>query len=134
MWELNIRTYVKVNGVSGVYFFTLETDSKISEVIARLFFHLPYRFSKIKADVSKSFYSFKPERKELSFHLEAQIEAQISQSLQSSEFHLWATERYSLFTKNQGKTYRGIVQHAPWELQPVDVVEIDDKFTRMVPV
>ncbi len=35
LWELNIRTYVEVNGKKGVYFFTLETDSRMGELVAK---------------------------------------------------------------------------------------------------
>jgi uncharacterized membrane protein len=48
LWELNLRTYVEVNGIKGIYFFTLETDSKIGELIAKNFFNLPYQYSKLK--------------------------------------------------------------------------------------
>jgi uncharacterized membrane protein len=58
LWELNLRTYVVVNGIKGIYFLTLETDSKIGEFIAQKFFFLPYRYSKIKAIVSKERYDF----------------------------------------------------------------------------
>ena len=128
LWELNIRTYVKVNGIKGVYFFTLETDSKIAEFVAKIFFHLPYRHSQIDARVSEKEYLFSHKRKDLNFHLEASL----SDMKHCSEFDLWATERYSLFTKHNGRIFQGIVQHPPWELKQVKINNMEDQFTKMV--
>jgi len=128
LWELNIRTYVNVNGVKGIYFFTLETDSRIGEIVARNFFHLPYRFSKIKAKVENNGYTFKYSRDDLTFNLKATLEDEIVKSA----FDLWATERYSLFTQKKGVTYQGIVNHSPWILSLVRITQIDNQFTKMV--
>jgi uncharacterized protein YqjF (DUF2071 family)/uncharacterized membrane protein len=128
LWELNIRTYVEVNGVKGVYFFTLETDSKIGKLIAKNFFHLPYRFSKIKAAVDEINYHFDHHRDELNFKLEAQI----GKSIPADEFTIWATERYSLFTEHKGRIFQGIVSHKPWEHRNVKINFLNNNFSKMV--
>ncbi len=128
LWELNIRTYVEVDGVKGVYFFTLETDSKLGEFVARYFFHLPYHFSHIKAEVNDKTYEFSHHRNEFSF----KIKATILENIETSSFDTWATERYSLFTQKNEESYQGIVQHAPWQLQRVKIDQIEDQFTTMV--
>lgn len=128
LWELNIRTYVNVNGVKGIYFFTLETDSKIAELIARLFFHLPYRHSKIKAKVKNDSYLFEHSRADLHFS----IDARPKHNSHKTAFDTWATERYSLFTTKNAIPIEGIVQHAPWELGQVDIAAINNHFTKMV--
>lgn len=126
--ELNIRTYITVNGVKGVYFFTLETDSKIGEWVARHFFHLPYRFSKIKTSLSNNQYHFLHERE--AFHF--QLDAIIQNENQTSHFDTWATERYSLFTKKGEVVYQGIVIHAPWKLKCFEIIHLKDQFTSML--
>ena len=128
LWELNIRTYVIVNGVKGIYFFTLETDSRIGEFVAKVFFHLPYRFSKIKAEVSKIRYHFEHSRDDLSFSLDAKLD----EGIQHSDFDLWATERYSLFNQKKGVIYQGIVKHPPWILTKVNITQLNNQFTKMV--
>src|SRR6476469_6766658 len=40
--ELNLRTYVKRGGKSGVWFFSLDAGQKLAVRVARRFFHLPY--------------------------------------------------------------------------------------------
>src|SRR5688572_757702 len=40
--ELNVRTYVHLDGVPGVWFFSLDANSMAAVIGARTFFHLPY--------------------------------------------------------------------------------------------
>src|SRR5258708_7385552 len=40
--ELNVRTYVTLQGIPGVYFFSLDAGNPIAVALARTFFHLPY--------------------------------------------------------------------------------------------
>ena len=129
LWELNIRTYVNVKGVKGIYFFTLETDSKLGELIARSFFNLPYRFSKIKASTATGgFYSVEYSRDNLSFNMQATT----NDKAQQTQLDLWTTERYSLFTKKNGVSFQGIVKHLPWSLTSAKINQINNQFTKMV--
>jgi uncharacterized protein YqjF (DUF2071 family) len=128
LWELNIRTYVTVNGIKGVYFITLETDSKLGELIARNFFHLPYRYSQINAIVGNEHYQFTHNRKPFHFDMKASIHKETKDAF----FDKWATERYALFTKKGLKTYQGTVMHEPWELKRLKITSINNKFTNML--
>ena len=125
LWELNLRTYVTVNGVRGVYFFSLDTDLWIGERVARSVFHLPYYYSKIKASVTNGVYAFDHERVPFAFNLKARL----SSKPQTGAFNLWATERYHLFTQAGGKTYQGDVQHPPWNLVDVEIENFTDRLT-----
>ena len=128
LWELNIRTYVEVNGIKGVYFFTLETDSRLAQVIAHYFFHLPYRFSKIKSMLKNNTYVFKYSRADFHFNLDAEI----LNSKQESTFDRWATERYFLFTKKGDRIFSGEVMHHPWQLNKIKINDLTNEFTKMV--
>ncbi|MBC7538472.1 MAG: DUF2071 domain-containing protein [Bacteriovorax sp.] len=128
LWELNLRTYVEVNGIKGIYFFTLETDSFLGNFIANNFFHLPYQFSKIKARIKNNHYEFCHNRAGLSFELGATI---FTDEIKSSQFDLWATERYSLFTSYKGMTYQGIVNHEPWHLVSASIENLKNNFTQL---
>src|SRR5688572_2505606 len=44
--EINVRTYVTVNGVPGVYFFSLDAASYPAVVVARSMFRLNYRHAR----------------------------------------------------------------------------------------
>ena len=125
LWELNLRTYVTVGGVRGVYFFSLDTDLWVGERIARSVFHLPYYYSKIKASVANGVYAFDHVREPFSFNLKARLPSKP----QTGAFNLWATERYHLFTKAGEQTYQGDVQHPPWDLQDVEIENFTDRLT-----
>ncbi len=128
LWELNIRTYVEVGGVRGIYFFTLETDSKVGEIIAQKFFHLPYRYSKIEAKIADGQYQFDHSRDDISFKLRANL----LEDKTPDAFDSWTLERYCLFTKHGDDTYRGDVMHEPWPLKKVEIKTVEDNFTKMV--
>ena len=48
--ELNLRTYVTVDGEPGVYFFNLDVDGVLAVLGARLTHHLPYYYARIEVD------------------------------------------------------------------------------------
>lgn len=126
--ELNLRTYVKVNGIAGVYFFTLETNSKLSEWIANKFFYLPYRYSKISLQLISQSYNFKYSRENISLNLKATIH----NIRENSKLDTWATERYCLFTTNKNMSYRGMVDHPAWIHQTINLESLDNSFTKMI--
>src|SRR5699024_8162047 len=41
LWQLNVRTYIRFNGVPGVYFLKIYTNSKLSRIGARTLLSLP---------------------------------------------------------------------------------------------
>jgi uncharacterized protein len=46
--ELNVRTYVTVGGLSGVYFFSLDAGNPLAVALARAIFRLPYFRARMK--------------------------------------------------------------------------------------
>jgi uncharacterized protein YqjF (DUF2071 family) len=126
--ELNLRTYVEVNGVKGVYFFTLDADHLPGIGIGRMFFSLPYRFAKISIVKNDNTYLCESKNASTSLNFFAELGACRS----SSNFDLWATERYGLFTRKSGKTLHGIVQHDPWNLQHISINSIQDNFSNQL--
>ena len=121
--ELNLRTYVIVNNRPAVYFFTLDSNHLPGILIARWFFALPYRWMKLAFSFDRH-YEFRSK----DFYLKGSI----GDHKNSSEFDLWSTERYALFTKRGQKTYQGIVEHAPWKLQSFQVDELTDHFSSLL--
>jgi uncharacterized protein YqjF (DUF2071 family) len=128
LWELNLRTYVEVDGVKGVYFFTLDTDNLFAEFIANKFFHLPYRYSSMRANVKDSTYIFEHSRGDLNLKLLAKI----GDELHKTQKDLFLTERYHLFTHNKDKVYRGDVFHSPWPLKEIKLEHYHDGFSKQL--
>ncbi len=121
--ELNLRTYVNVAGRRGVYFFTLDSNHLPGVLIARWFFALPYRWVKLVFS-SHTDYVFSSPTLKLRAHRGA--------ARTSTAFDLWATERYALFTKRGSATLRGVVEHVPWPLQDLKVLELTDEFSSLI--
>ena len=123
LWELNLRTYVKRNGVSGIYFFTLDTHDLLGEFIATRFFHLPYRYRQMYGSYDDSKYHFKATD-------QIEIEALVGAPEKKGALSSWLTERYCLFTVNkQGDIYRGDVIHDSWSLYKVESLNYKNNFT-----
>lgn len=121
LYELNLRTYVKIHGKSAVYFFTLDSNHLPGVLVARWFFSLPYRLRKMHLNHTEN-YSFKSEL--------FTVQANVEEGLSTSAFDLWATERYALVTKRWGSDLWGVVEHKKWPLQKVHIQSIDDRFSQ----
>ncbi len=122
--ELNLRTYVRVNGRPAVYFFTLDSNHLPAVLIARWFFFLPYRWVKLCFTKRNSDYEFSSP--------EFEIRAKIGEVQKVTEFDLWATERYALMTHRGSRNLCGVVEHGPWELQCLDLVSLKDDFSKLL--
>jgi len=122
LFELNLRTYVRYKGKKGIFFFTLDSNHRLGNFIARNFFHLPYRFSKLR---------FIKENDSLKFSSNDSIDLQVKTTPDSLDCHLskWLTERYSLFTVSGKKVFRGDVIHEPWTLNKCEVIKFSDNFS-----
>jgi uncharacterized protein YqjF (DUF2071 family) len=121
--ELNLRTYVKVNGRPAVYFFTLDSNHLPGVLIARWFFSLPYRWVKLGFK-HKDFYQFRSPQFE--------IKARVRGEKPSSELDLFLTERYALYTMRGSQNLVGIVEHEPWRLRELEIEEIKDNFSILI--
>ena len=122
LWELNLRTYVRYRGRAGVYFLTLDTDSRLGQWIARRFFYLPYRYRQMTAQVQSQRYRFDARG---SFSLQSQVGRAVSRDALDD----WLVERYHLYTSDGSSLYRGDVTHAPWRLRQVDGLAFSDRLS-----
>lgn len=120
LFELNLRTYVKVNGRPAVYFLTLDTNHLPAVGVARLGFNLPYRYKAMKLS-HENFYVFKSSQ--------LYINAKIGDPVGENDFHQWITERYALVTNRFGVDLWGVVEHVPWKLYEAKVLDINDHFS-----
>lgn len=121
--ELNVRTYVTVNGQPGVYFFSLDAASPVAVAAARSWYHLPYFNAKMTVEVEGdkvNYYSKRTHRNYPSGELDVSYQptGPVYKS-QSGTLENWLTERYCLYSVDRrGRVYRGNIQHQPWSLQP----------------
>ena len=127
--ELNVRTYVHLDGVPGVWFFSLNANSAAAVWGARTFYHLPY----FNADIS-----LEQQRETIFYDLSRADEAgtvgefhatwRIGEPLPDAEpgsLEFFLVERYCLYSFNDGNTYRSRIHHRPWPLQAAELVSFD---------
>lgn len=123
MHELNVRTYVHYEGVPGVWFFSLDINNAAAALSARTFFHLPYHTADIELDASDGMIDYSLRRyddAEAEFQASWKIGKRLPQSQPGSkEFFL--TERYILYTENDGELYRARIYHEPWPLYEAEL-------------
>lgn len=122
--ELNLRTYVRERNTnqSGVYFFSLDATNPLAVAVARLRFHLPYYWARMKV----AYGAGQGLNREVAysstrlFTRPARFRARyrsLGQAVQGPAEH-FLTARYSLYTTDwSGKLLRGRIHHLPWPLE-----------------
>ncbi|MGH2727944.1 MAG: YqjF family protein [Actinomycetota bacterium] len=117
--EVNLRTYVKADGLPGVWFLSLDTESRINVAIARLGFQLPYFFARVAMQRGAGAFRFHSVRPggEAELDVDYTPEGQPFEP-EDGSLEYFLTERYSMYcTSRRGRLYRGDIQHSPWELR-----------------
>ncbi len=122
--ELNVRTYVNVDGVPGVWFFSLEAANPLAVRLARSGFHLPYFNARMRARVDGGEVRFQSRR---THHRAAPADFSaryrpVSGSLGDAKLTRFLTGRYCLYSADRkGQLYRADIFHAPWRLGRAEV-------------
>jgi uncharacterized protein YqjF (DUF2071 family) len=120
--ELNVRTYVSRGGKPGIYFFSLDADSRVAVRVARSVFRLPYYVASMAVRTSGETVEYDSRRTSgralanltISYRPTGPVFEAVPGTL---EYFL--TERYCLYTFDQtDRTYRLEILHPPWRLQP----------------
>jgi len=117
--ELNVRTYVKHKGKSGVYFFSLDVNNKIVAQLGGFSGFLPFRFANMTSKADYHVVTFQNRREYTEKYPEvfiASVEVS-SEPIQRTSLEYWLTERHHLWTKVMGKLIRQYNEHSPWILQ-----------------
>ena len=120
--EINVRTYVTVNGRPGVYFFSLDAGSWPAVLAARATYRLPYFRSRIETGRKNQSWSFRSRRISPVGHAAAFAAGYgpCGDPLPVTDGSLerWLAERYCLYTLDRRRrVYRAEIHHPPWPLQ-----------------
>jgi uncharacterized protein len=120
--ELNVRTYVTVEGKPGIYFFSLDAASRLAVAAARHMYRLPYFPARMSLDHRGDSILYESRRTQddapaAEFAARYRPIGDPFNSHPGSLEH-WLTERYCLYTLDeQRRVLRGEIQHPPWSLQ-----------------
>lgn len=125
--EVNVRTYVRRNGVPGVWFFSLDVNRLIPAFVARTTYFIPYcwgkashhkRGSRLVTDVKRRW----PSRS--STHIELSIGEKIAEP---SELAHFLSARWGLYSQGFGGRLRyAPVDHEQWPLFNASIDALDD--------
>lgn len=120
--ELNVRTYVIVDGIPGVYFFSLDCESLFAVEGARTWFHLPYYYAEMNVRERDDCFHYRSKRIDLR-GTAAALEVRYGPVgepflAKKGSVEYFLTERYCLYTVSGDNTLlRAHIHHAPWPLQ-----------------
>ena len=126
--QTNLRTYVVCNNRPGVYFFSLEADSRLAVFGARTNFGLPYYYARMKMTQSGSEIDYFTQRAGSGpIH---KVRYQIGEPLGPSQpgtLEHFLLERYLLFVKRGEQVFVGQVHHTPHPVQKAHVLDVHDE-------
>ncbi|MBA6154365.1 DUF2071 domain-containing protein [Gelidibacter gilvus] len=117
--EVNIRTYVKSNHKTGVYFLSMEGGKKLSCQVAKSISQLPYRFSRMKRTANR-YTSNNTEFKD-KLDIQFTIGKEITQK---TRLQTWLTERYALFQDNKKWINEFEIHHLEWPINEMNLKEL----------
>ncbi|MBM7694645.1 uncharacterized protein YqjF (DUF2071 family) [Peribacillus deserti] len=118
--ELNVRTYVRFNGIPGIYFFSLDANHLPSVLGAKTFFALPYKLARMSYKKKNGVITFTANRtpageKEEIFKASYEPEGELFSAVPGT-LDYWLMERYCLFTYRGSQFYRGDIHHDQWKM------------------
>ena len=122
--ELNVRTFVRVGGRPGVFFFSLDAANRIAVRAARLLFNLPYWFASISIVRDETGVRYRSHR--IGGGRQADFEAAYAplgpasdaRRVEPGSLDYFLTERYCLYQiDHRGRPYRLEIHHPPWRLR-----------------
>lgn len=118
--EINVRTYVYLDGVPGVWFFSLDANSLVAVMGARSLFHLPYHKADIHLEQQDQTIIYTSSREDGIAAARFNATWTIGEPLPQAEpgsLEFFLIERYCLYTSDEKKLYRCRIHHQPWPLQ-----------------
>jgi uncharacterized protein len=126
--EINVRTYVKKGGRSGVWFLSLDAASRVAVEVARARFHLPYFRAAIRCEESNNgWIAYDSERRDgrgaaAIYRARYRPRGDAIRAAPGTLDH-FLTERYCFFAQNgAGGLDRTDVHHEPWPLERAEAV------------
>lgn len=123
--EINVRTYVKMGGKTGVTFLSIEAAKGISCKIATALSELPYRHSKMWRNGA----SIASENAQFGEHLH--ITCEVGEPLvEKTDLHRWLTERYALFQHSGTSVNQFEIHHVEWPIHRLELRDIELDYPR----
>jgi uncharacterized protein len=135
--ELNLRTYVRAAGVSGIWFFSLDAASAPAVALARATLGLPYFRARMARSTSGITHRYEAERlapgpRPAALRAVWSIGPAFPDPPGALDEFL--ADRHALYSTRAGALLRVRVRHAPWRLSDVHLEALDQSITRVASV
>ena len=120
--ELNVRTYVTVDGRPGIWFLSLDAASILAVAAARGLYRLPYLHADMEIARSRPWIGYRSDRRDprgapAAFHARYQPTGGVRHA-EPGSLEAWLVERYRLYTvDDEGRVHVGDIHHRPWTLR-----------------
>jgi uncharacterized protein len=117
--ELNVRTYVELDGKPGIYFFSLDAGRRAAVIAARRTYRLPYFHSRMRSARAGDRIEYSSERIDSSGP-PASFRGSYGPvgPTVSDDLSRWLAERYCAYTiDKRGRPLRVDIHHPPWPLR-----------------
>ena len=125
--ETNVRTYVTgADGERGVWFFTLEAARLAAVLLARRWYHLPYRWAAMQVNRSGSTVEYRSERSPLFGQGHTEIGIEIGGSANATELDHFLTARFRLYAAAKGRIAYAQIEHGRWPLQRAKLTKCNE--------
>jgi uncharacterized protein YqjF (DUF2071 family) len=118
--ELNVRTYVTRDGVPGVWFCSLDADSRVFVEAAKRVYRLPYKHARMRCERHGDWVRYSSRRAGAAFDARYRGRGQLFHA-EPGSLEEFLVERYCLYTAGGGRLFRAEIHHPPWDLQRGDV-------------
>jgi hypothetical protein len=138
--EVNVRTYVHLAGCDpGVWFFSLDAANRLAVKLARLRFHLPYHYARIRLTeetttgdwppqvdyrserVSRAARAGRPVRCALQYRPTG-----AARPARPGTLEHFLVERYILYSYDGQQIFRGRVHHTPYPVQSAELLSLEE--------
>jgi uncharacterized protein YqjF (DUF2071 family) len=124
--EINVRTYVTVDGKPGIFFFSLDAASRLAVAAARRAYRLPYFHARMAIEREAGAVRYASERIDGERPAPAEFRGRyrpvgVASPPRAGTLEHFLTERYCLYTLDDAlRVQRADIHHPPWPLQAAE--------------
>ena len=126
--EVNVRTYVRRNGIAGVWFFSLDVNRLVPALVARVAYRLPYCWGRVTHRRDGDLVSTVVQRRWPDRGQQTKLTVEIGDAItEPSDLDVFVSARWRLYSAGRADRLRmAPVDHEPWPLCHARLRSIDD--------
>jgi uncharacterized protein YqjF (DUF2071 family) len=118
--ELNVRTCVTYEDRPGIWFFSLDTSSRLAVEAARRAYKLPYFHARTVHERRGDRVEFSNARGDRVFEASYRDATTEAFEPRPGSLEHFLTERYCLYAHDKESLHRADIHHPPWRLRPAE--------------